>query len=1467
MSKYYKRNYVDVLQKITPEYYKGLDKVLSEETLDIVDEILIKDIKLIELELYCGAVVAEPLKSILDYDTGTQVARGIIPYFVKGNNLTNLTLDELNLNLIQRLGYSIEGYTKDEFATFVSGTLIPKITLGSEAAPSDLYAATDGLLGDDNEASHRFMFEEFGLLYFLTYERTAVNFKPYLAELFVDKLYGGGTLTLADALKAIKKALFETGITSVVNNILPESLAVGTDTWTSGIQQFDKLATWVDILYNSDYEQNTDDYIENVLYDYFDNGVLPNTLNYQGPLYRLQRAVGFLISDINDQIVSLETLNSIDDCPESLLPYLADLVGWKLYTSKPDSWRRQLFNAVSLYHKKGTAQGLEDLIKVVLPSFDLDFSSSFNEFYESYIPNLIYYLLKTDSSVTSSLSGWTSDKAIDYTQGERDPQNLDTSIRYIIDHLMLRSVQSFPHLFSVRGYQFNLDDPHFLFNYRGRDFAVPPWEEENFYKDCAVSEDYLEFLRDELVCLGVSEKYAQNFYDYTLSNTADGKTDPIFYNNGFLFLTSGLNLPPNYSYLIDNYKREFFDYIPLWNGKSSHFNLTVSSTSIEDNFFNPGAFDRKDFFDSLEAIPSFTPAKAIARVHVDLQQGQPHISYVKLSPRLNVKMVSTPNLSSTLGGWHVSGLDMRSDKAGLVGRFKYPGYAFNTSSVRATNKAFHEYYSTFTKDRVYFGNKYNSKSSNFDLSSSPFTLSGDYISIDYGRGTKRRKGYHKVISEGDWFIRDGFNPPLWLNLGRYTDALSSIDFGLSGYLPLGLIPSSYQYQTIEDTFNLPGVYEYCEDTDSSAVFHGVPVSGTFETRGIDEIEIVDGNYYKFRDDLEDFQKIVYDFIQREIGMEAERFLLRNEHLFRLNSDWKAYKKSVENFLWSRYDLSKDSYYNFFLDKYEKRTGLLGGSLRGINYLYERDYAGSDNTDTSRDTVYDIGNGGGTIVSKIYGPFLYNGFLQVDGSGASDKIRYINSVSSINIRGAGKGLLPISQDTDLYIGGQGVEYRDPYYFSGVEIVTNQENSSKMYVFDLSADTETLPESSLLRNKNETLFRLDSQNNRLRYSFNYGDGDVSFEPEHNYTVNVSSLFMNINSFATGGKGYSIWIHTEPELDYEGNLVFWNYSPNGKWTKHLASSVTNSNGNKYVKGLIHNINHEPGALSNTNTCFASSDQKGLLNVSVDDIVKDTIAFSTKNRGINVDLPYYRSFQQVHRKDQKYVIEVFMYQDLNKDAVYAFDGLSVIDETIRERAQVEYNISIDDYKLEDITTTSIVRFFDEGGNLIPLGEDISVDLSGNMYYAGQKVTAAIALSRQTKTLIPKPLLYTQVEAVQEEVYYSNGNSSPSAIYGGVIRQTSYSNDYSIPSLRVYGKTRGSHILHTEKVRDLLDPIEFLEILRFYKQQSNNIKKRNNQRMDTDNGWGGGVRLNYRHIAHTNQWTSPVLADAQRYSKIDLLN
>ena len=717
MSKSFKRNYVDVLQVITPSYYKELDKKESVDSVDLVAQVLTTEINLIKNNFFIQPLSGDPLSfsGLLDWDAGKGYSKKLPNYFIKQNKLTEITFSEFDLVIMKPLGYEIDNYnTSAEFKTFLTETLFPLIAIGRDATVTDIFTTTKGAYGSDNEASHQYLLESLGLFHILNYKRTDttpnLDFQPLLAELLATKLYSGYSIGLVDAIKILKTGFWNCTHATTKAIAFPSPFASGTDTWTSGTQSLNKIKTWADVMYTEAYGSESDTYIRDSMVDFVDNDFYPDDILPGGPFYRLQRAAGFLISDINDQIVSLETLQSIEDCPTDLLPYLADIIGWEFYTSNTDAWRRQLRSAVSLYKQKGTRLGLENLIKVILPSFDLDFSSQYSEFYESYVPNLMYYLLKTDSYLFSGLDSWTQEKASTISNGEWDGVSLDNSIRLVIDNILLEAVEKFPHLFNLEGFKFDLSNSSFSFNFRNRDFKIPPWEHEKFYRSCAVSEDLVEFLKNKLICLGVPTISTVSFYDYVLDNTIRGIQDGKFYNNGFFFLTSSMNLAPNYSVIMDNYDRDSFDLIPMWNGKSSHFNLTLSSTHIDNDFFNPGAFDRENFFASLEAIPKFVPAKAIPRTHINLLKGDPYISYVALAPRATVSFLDQPSPSGTMGGDQLCSVDMRSTKAALLGSNILPGYDDSKSRTA------HATLPVFKRDRLRFGIIQDQISTNYVLS-------------------------------------------------------------------------------------------------------------------------------------------------------------------------------------------------------------------------------------------------------------------------------------------------------------------------------------------------------------------------------------------------------------------------------------------------------------------------------------------------------------------------------------------------------------------------------------------------------------------------------------------------------------------------------------------------------------------------------------------------------------------------------
>jgi hypothetical protein len=118
-----------------------------------------------------------------------------------------------------------------------------------------------------------------------------------------------------------------------------------------------------------------------------------------------------------------------------------------------------------------------------------------------------------------TFDSWNAVKAEGYADGEYSTTDMDKNVRMVIDHMILKAVKAFPELFYVKNFQFDVENPAFRFYYRDRAFCIPPWEEEKFYQSCDVSEELIIFLRNELVCLGVTEDMANEFRDLWLMSS------------------------------------------------------------------------------------------------------------------------------------------------------------------------------------------------------------------------------------------------------------------------------------------------------------------------------------------------------------------------------------------------------------------------------------------------------------------------------------------------------------------------------------------------------------------------------------------------------------------------------------------------------------------------------------------------------------------------------------------------------------------------------------------------------------------------------------------------------------------------------------------------------------------------------------------------------------------------------------
>jgi phage tail-like protein len=229
-----------------------------------------------------------------------------------------------------------------------------------------------------------------------TWEGPYINsYDPSTAVLknFV-KLYKGQSLNTLDAINVIEEYVWKNyygtgnpynladslnslvvdpnfgkvrGVKDIDHTVIPQTYLSGTGQYTSGDQNLTNLQTLNDVIYSPLYMDRDDTKVSHALNTYFTLGKLVDDETPLGPLHRFLQALGFISFDINNQVESIRTLTSIQECPTSLLPYLASIIGWKLYGKNTDSWRRQLWNATELYKKKGSLGGLEHAMDVVFP--------------------------------------------------------------------------------------------------------------------------------------------------------------------------------------------------------------------------------------------------------------------------------------------------------------------------------------------------------------------------------------------------------------------------------------------------------------------------------------------------------------------------------------------------------------------------------------------------------------------------------------------------------------------------------------------------------------------------------------------------------------------------------------------------------------------------------------------------------------------------------------------------------------------------------------------------------------------------------------------------------------------------------------------------------------------------------------------------------------------------------------------
>ena len=475
--KFYKSNFVELLELLTPQLYVQEDLDLSGTAINPLSRVVNT-----HLQAAKDFPTILPLSSI----PGTQTSElsslaGISQYFVKQNGLTNITPQSFSEKIILPLGVRYSDYdTSGDFKNYLSSTLIPKLVPPGTATPGTIESNTSELsayTGDSAASSiHNYLVDNLGWFYFLN--TSALGGLDYSPSSFVldnlTTLYLGNTLETVDGVKGFTEYMWRNVEACSFGQYIPLNFLSGaadaiTDpsagelaTYTSGTQKLDSLKTLLDVIY-SPLALDRQDYTVKESFDNFiDADLIKEDRVSDGPHRKIMTALGFHYADISDQVENLKYIYDIEDVDSENLKYIADLVGFKLRGNESNKWRHQLRVAADIYKKAGTEQALRSALNAIVVNSILDLDGKITPLWESYLPFLIWYALGTGSPLFKSLKTWTPQAAKDAGVVSYSSSSLEENLKSVTDTILLDLISAFPKNFKYFGKEFPLPSFYIL---------------------------------------------------------------------------------------------------------------------------------------------------------------------------------------------------------------------------------------------------------------------------------------------------------------------------------------------------------------------------------------------------------------------------------------------------------------------------------------------------------------------------------------------------------------------------------------------------------------------------------------------------------------------------------------------------------------------------------------------------------------------------------------------------------------------------------------------------------------------------------------------------------------------------------------------------------------------------------------------------------------------------------------------
>ena len=893
---YGKRNFVDLLDNITPKVYQAQDIALSGQGLGNITNVINSNIAIAN-----SIATVLPISAVPYSETSSMgTVEGIAPFFVKQNHLTKITPYIFETKILNPLGKSLTNFsTSSSFNDYLSGTLLPSIQNDPSSLRDNISVVSALDSNDEPSAIHNYLADSLGWFYFLNTSGGADLNRDWDPSSYVlsayNGLYLGKDLTTVDGIKGLTELVFKNYDLSSsfsTDALIPSDYLSGTSTYTSGLQSLEKLETMLDVIYSPLYIDNQDFTVKEAFDDYISAGTVLDTKESLGPQRKFFEAVGFGMADVMNQVDSIDLIYDIENVPDEYLQYVAQLVGWKLFGHSTDKWRHQLRNAVEVYKRKGTLDSIQYVMNSLISNSVMDVSGNVQELWESYLPFLCWYALATESIHFSKFSKWTLAKANRSGVHAYNPTSLTENVKLAVDSILLDLYKSFPDNFIFFGERF----PVYRFvevnenGSPGELYTVIYEPQPKPYHFHSRTDRNFIALREQAKENGDLRKWnaSLSYGPFGPGVYMAGEDHPQGESPTYLSATGD----PYFVYSFrgrENYPIPPFEEIKYYKDSSITENmLSYLKDRLECFGVNPPFADAlHDYVLSSVVTASSNIGSLNEWLFFDLSSSYPP-NYNSILRDINEYPYNVLGLwngksshlfinyesddfdfaRTTLEGDSKTAL---FEASRVIKRF-IPAHAIPRINLNASAT---DGYSISSTDWDYAGLNHTDagtsgnvssvmqgyEASGVDMGGPPGShhgrdafntfkrgavdtfddplISSSVVTTAAPRRSVRRRNFRFTLPEEGYYDRGGFNAPTnWdastLEFGGYDSIAGS---GL-GELTLGYLYSANAFYPVQDAASLSGVWDQCEDLDSPRSFSGAPTSRTYPYRGLSSSPLV-----------------------------------------------------------------------------------------------------------------------------------------------------------------------------------------------------------------------------------------------------------------------------------------------------------------------------------------------------------------------------------------------------------------------------------------------------------------------------------------------------------------------------------------------------------------------------------------------------------------------------------------------------